>query len=201
MGTRCKTICKHQILFSSIQHLAWLPQERPQRKQKCGKIAIFGLTHWLKHRITRKLLNIDRYIMRGVIRTASAKNRYFYHIFVSPGDALGAITLNVVWVERAFDAYKLSRFMCPSNYNRFWDRVRYLWKNRYFIIPFAFNASVRGGFHRNIGIPFGTEKLEWCCYLMMKKFWRYVYSFWRDQRTWRTDTAWKQRPRLHRIAR
>jgi len=28
------------------------------------------------------------------------------HIFVSPGDAPGAITLNVVWMEREFDAYK-----------------------------------------------------------------------------------------------
>ena len=40
--------------------------------------------------------------------------RYFYHIFVSPGDAPGAITLNVVWMEREFDAYKLPRCMCPS---------------------------------------------------------------------------------------
>ena len=37
-----------------------------------------------------------------------SKNRYFYHIFVSPGDAPVAITLNVVWMEREFDAYKLS---------------------------------------------------------------------------------------------
>jgi len=48
-----------------------------------------------------------------------SKNQYFYHIFVSPGDALGAITLNVVWMERKFDAYKLPRCMCPSNYNSF----------------------------------------------------------------------------------
>jgi len=48
-----------------------------------------------------------------------SKNRYFYHIFVFPGDAPGAITLNVVSMEREFDAYKLSRCMCPSNYNRF----------------------------------------------------------------------------------
>ena len=61
-----------------------------------------------------------------------SKNRYFYHIFVSPGDAPGypgdapgAITLNVVWTESEFDAYKLSRCMCPSNYNRLWDRARY----------------------------------------------------------------------------
>jgi len=48
-----------------------------------------------------------------------SKNRYIYHIFVSPGDAPGAITLNVVWMERESDAYKLSRCMCPSKYNRF----------------------------------------------------------------------------------
>jgi len=47
------------------------------------------------------------------------KNRYFYHILVSPGDAPGAMTLSVVWMEREFDAYKLSRYMFPSNYNRF----------------------------------------------------------------------------------
>ena len=63
-----------------------------------------------------------------------SKNRYFHHIFVFPGDAPGAITLNVVWMEREFDAYKLSRCMCRSNYCRFWDTARYLWKNRHFII-------------------------------------------------------------------
>ena len=51
-----------------------------------------------------------------------SNNRYFYHIFVSPGDAPEAITLNVVWMEREFDAYKLTRCMCSMctfNYNRF----------------------------------------------------------------------------------
>jgi len=48
-----------------------------------------------------------------------SKNRYFYHIFVSSGDAPGAITLNVVWMESEFDAYKLSRSMYPSIFNSF----------------------------------------------------------------------------------
>jgi len=48
-----------------------------------------------------------------------SKNRYFYHILVSPGDAPGAITLNVVWMEREFDAYKLFRSMYPSIFNSF----------------------------------------------------------------------------------
>jgi len=39
-----------------------------------------------------------------------SKNRYFfYQILVSPGDAPGAITLNLVSMEREFDAYKLTR--------------------------------------------------------------------------------------------
>jgi len=44
-----------------------------------------------------------------------------------------------------------------------------------------------GGSRRNIGTPFGTEKLEWCRYPTVKKFRRYVYSFWHDPRTWQTD--------------
>ena len=48
-----------------------------------------------------------------------SKNRYFYHTFVFPGDAPGAITLNVVWMERERDAYKLSRCMCQSIYYHF----------------------------------------------------------------------------------
>jgi len=38
-----------------------------------------------------------------------SKNRYFYDIFVSPGDAPWTITRNVIWMEREFDAYKLPR--------------------------------------------------------------------------------------------
>jgi len=48
-----------------------------------------------------------------------SKNRYFYHFLVSPRDAPGAIMLNVVWMEREFDAYKLLRSMYPSIFNSF----------------------------------------------------------------------------------
>ena len=72
-------------------------------------------------------------VIRCLSQCVSKKS--LYHIFVSPGDAPGEITLNVAWMEREFDAYKFCRCMCPSNYNRFWDRARYLWKkNRHFII-------------------------------------------------------------------
>jgi len=109
------------------------------------------------------------------------------HIFVSPGDALGVITLNVMWMEREFDAYKLPRWMCPSNYNCFSDRARYWSKIVIFSYPLAFDAPVSG-------VPVGTsplrlvwKKLEWCGYQTVKKFRRYLYSFWRNSRTWRTD--------------
>jgi len=69
-----------------------------------------------------------------------SKNRYFYHIVVSPGDAPGAITLNVVGMEREFDAYKLSPGMCPSNYNCFCDRAIYWSKIDIFSYPLAFDT-------------------------------------------------------------
>ena len=67
------------------------------------------------------------------------------HIFVSPGNAPEAITLNVVWMEREFDAYQLSRCMCPSIYNRLWDRVRYLWKkSSFYHTPLHLAPPLRG---------------------------------------------------------
>jgi len=115
-----------------------------------------------------------------------SKNRYFYHILVSPGDAPGAITLNVVWMEREFDAYKLSCCMCPSNYYRFWHSEILVENRQFFHTHLAFDAPVRGvpvgisaplwgGKTRIVSLPDGV------------KFRRYVYSFWRDPRTWQTD--------------
>jgi len=48
-------------------------------------------------------------------------------------------------MEREFDAYKLSRRMRPSNYNRFSDTARYWSKIVIFHTPLAFDAPVRGG--------------------------------------------------------
>jgi len=64
-----------------------------------------------------------------------SKNRYFYHIFVSPGDAPGAITLNVVRMESGFDAYKLPRNMYPSIFNSFPVIRTTSAKNRNFHVP------------------------------------------------------------------
>jgi len=89
MGTCSETICKHRILFPSIQHLAWFPQGRPQGKPKCGKIAIFGLTHWLKHRITQKLLKIDTYMLRGVWQALNCLSIHGTHWVIVAGASPG----------------------------------------------------------------------------------------------------------------
>ena len=47
------------------------------------------------------------------------KNRYFYHILVSPEDATGAFTPNVVWMEREFSACQTPCSMYPSVFNSF----------------------------------------------------------------------------------
>ena len=60
-------------------------------------------------------------------------------------------------------------------------------KSSFFHTPLAFDAPVRG-------IPVGLapsrlarKKLEWLGYQRMKKFRRYLYSFWHNSRTWQTD--------------
>jgi len=57
------------------------------------------------------------------------------HIFVSPGDAPGAITLNVVWMVRKFHANKLCHSKYPSIFNSFPVIRTASAKNRHFHVP------------------------------------------------------------------
>jgi len=85
---------------------------------------------------TPRSMNLSIFNSFRVIRCLSqVQKSLFYHIFVSPGDAPGAITLNVAWMERKFDAYKLSRSMYPSNYNRFSCIRTASAKNRRYHVP------------------------------------------------------------------
>ena len=72
------------------------------------------------------------------------KNRYFYHIFVSPGDAPGAITLNVVWMEREFDAYKLYSAYAHLSITVSEIQRDICEKNSILSYPLAFGAPVKG---------------------------------------------------------
>ena len=69
----------------------------------------------------------------------------------------------------------------------------------FFAYPTCIQRPRYVGSRQNIAIPFGMEKLEWLGYPMVKKI-EDIYSFWRNLRTWRTDTqtdsAWRHRPRL-----
>jgi len=44
-----------------------------------------------------------------------SKNLYFYHVFVSPGDAPVAITQNVAWMKRQFSACQTPRSIYLSS--------------------------------------------------------------------------------------
>jgi len=89
MGTCSETICKHRILFSSIQHLAWLPQGVPKGNKNVVKIPIFGLTHWLKHRITRRLFKIDRYMLRVVLQALNCLSVHATYCVIVAGASPG----------------------------------------------------------------------------------------------------------------
>jgi len=53
------------------------------------KIAIFGVTHSLKHRITLKLLKIDRYMLRGVWQALNCLSIHGTHCVIIAGASPG----------------------------------------------------------------------------------------------------------------
>ena len=73
-----------------------------------------------------------------------SKNCYFYHIFVSPEDAPGAITLNVVWMEREFDAYNCLAACAHLSITVSEIQRDICEKIGILSYPFAFDAPVRG---------------------------------------------------------
>ena len=136
--------CKNSPFSRTAAHI-WFPLETPLR------LSPNMLHGWKDNSMLAKPLAACTYLYLEYFPSYTmlksmrkSKNRYFYHILVSPGDAPGAITVNVVCMEREFNAYKLSRCMCSSNYNRFCDRARYWSKIVIFFIPLAFDAPVRG---------------------------------------------------------
>ena len=74
-------------------------------------------------------------VIRCLSQCVNPKIAIFYHILFFSGDAPGAITLNVVWIEREFDAYKLCRSMYPSIFNNFPVIRTASAKNRRFHVP------------------------------------------------------------------
>jgi len=81
------------------------------------------------------------WVIQCLIQCASPKSLFLTH-FCFPWGRPWGNHANVVSTEREFDAYKLSRWMYPSNYNRFWDRARYWSKIVIFHTPLAFDALV-----------------------------------------------------------
>ena len=90
-----------------------------------------------------------------------SKTRYFYHIFVCPEDAPGAIML---WMEREFDAYKLSRYMCHLTISVSEISLeRDICENIVILsYPLAFDAPVRGfpWEHRH-PLWYGKTRMAW----------------------------------------
>ena len=108
----------------------------------------------------------------------NSKKSLFYHIFVSPRDAPGAITLNVVWMEREFDAYKLPRCMCPSNYKTISEIERDICEKIVILAHPLHSTLPLGGFPseychavcyrktRMLWLPDGKKNLKICLFVL-----------------------------------
>ena len=86
------------------------------------KIAIFGLTHWLEHRITRKLLKIDRYMLRGVWQALNSLSTHATYCVISAGASPGVQTK--MWAAVRENGDFLHLRSCSSNN---WETVKDRW--------------------------------------------------------------------------
>jgi len=150
MLTNCLAACTHlsstvsQLFELQVQKIAVFTYRSPHfcfpRRRPCDYHAICcidGKTiQWFPNLSRHVPIYLQQFPSYTMLKSMlKSKNRYFYHIFVSPGDALGAITLNVVWMEREFDAYKLSRSVYPSIFTSFPVIRTASAKNRRFHVP------------------------------------------------------------------
>ena len=101
-------------------------------------------------------------------------------------DAPGAITLNMLyeWKENSMLTNCLAACAHLTITVSEIERDIGL-KSSFFHTPLHSTPPLWGSL-QNSATPFGVEKLEWLGYSMMKKFRRYLYSFWRNSRTWQT---------------
>jgi len=116
------------------------------------------------------------------------------HIFVSPGDAPGAIMLNVVWMEREFDAYNCLAACAHLSITVSEIQRDIREKIGNFSYPLVFDAPVRG-FPSEYRHPLWYEKTRMVSLPDGEKNRIYLYSFWRNSRTWRID----RRTDRHRV--
>ena len=90
--------------------------------------------------------------------THKSKNRYFYHILVSPGGASGAITLNVVWMEREFESMLTNCLAACAHLTITVSEIQRDICEKIVILsyPLAFDAPVRG-----VPIGISAARLVW----------------------------------------
>ena len=173
-----KRNCKKNRHFHAPQPTFLFPLETPLRLSR-------NMLHgWKDNSMFAKPLAACTYlssivwVKRYLNQCVSPKIAIFTTFLFPLGDASGAIALNVVWMEREFDAYKLSRCMCPSDYYRFWDTARYLWKKSSFYhtplhstpplggFPSEYRHPLRDGKTRMVSLPDGENISKICLFIL-----------------------------------
>ena len=93
---------------------------------------------------------------------------HFYHIFVSPGNAPGAITQNVVWMK---ENSMLTNCLhaCAHLTITVSEIQRDIGRKSSFFHTTLHSTPPFGGSRRNSTTPFGVEKLEWLGYPTVQK--------------------------------
>jgi len=126
--------CKNSPFLRTAAHIFVSPGDAPAIITQCvARMKRQFNACQTARRMYLSIFNSFR-VIRCLSQCVSPKSLFLPH-FGFPGDAPGAITLNVVWMEREFDAYKLSRSMYPSIFNSFPVIRTASAKNRLFHVP------------------------------------------------------------------
>ena len=73
------------------------PGASPGETKNVVKIAIFGLTHRLKHRITQKLFKLDRYMLRGIWQALNCLSIHATYYVIVAGASPGEFGETKMW--------------------------------------------------------------------------------------------------------
>ena len=150
MLTNCLAACTHlsstvsQLFEPQVQKIAVFTYRSPHLcSPGNAPVIITQYVQWMErqfnacqtpHSMYLSIFNSFR-VIRCLSQCVCPKIAIFTTFWFPMGTPLRAITLNVVWMEREFDAYKLSRSMHPSIFNRFPVIRTASAKNRRFHVP------------------------------------------------------------------
>ena len=140
-------------------YLRWMETFKTCMLNKTRRLAIANGTYVsfcnqpIRHNLATSGESQRYVVLSPVLRVEAFSSESNAH-FGLPGYAPGIITVNIIWMERGFNAGQKHSSICPSIVNGLRAIARYRSEIATFPYPLAFNSFVRG-------VPIGIPGKSW----------------------------------------